>query len=125
MLQVQDQYVALKKNGIKASVAEEGDGVKRPMRNTNSKVIEKRDTTSFTLQDTSQGVMTQNEARDERKRQEKEERMKAYTEIQIKKLNMEEAIKRRKLDMEAIQVKKFEIEAINQTKKQKRWHFFS
>ncbi|KAE8817485.1 ABC transporter C family member 3 [Hordeum vulgare] len=95
------------------------------MRNTNSKVIEKRDTTSFTLQDTSQGVMTQNEARDERKRQEKEERMKAYTEIQIKKLNMEEAIKRRKLDMEAIQVKKFEIEAINQTKKQKRWHFFS
>lgn len=106
-------------------MAEEGDGVKRPMRNTNSKVIEKRDTTSFTLQDTSQGVMTQNEARDERKRQEKEERMKAYTEIQIKKLNMEEAIKRRKLDMEAIQVKKFEIEAINQTKKQKRWHFFS
>ncbi|KAE8819918.1 Receptor-like protein kinase HSL1 [Hordeum vulgare] len=64
--------------------------------------------------------MTQNDANNERKRQEKEEQMKAYMELQAKKLDMENAAKRRKLDMEeVIQRKKVEIEATNASTKGK------
>ena len=65
-------------------------------------------------------MMTQKEARDERKRQEKEEQMKAYIKIQTKKLDMENAVKRRKLMIEeAVQTKKLEIEATNANTKEK------
>lgn len=101
-------------------MAGDEDGVKRPRGKTNSKVDEKRDATSFALQETLQGMMTQKEARDERKRQEKGEQMKAYIEVQTKKPDMEEAIKRRKLEIEeVVQTKKLEIEATNANTKAK------
>ena len=66
------------------------------------------------LQETLQGIMTQKEVRDKRKRQEKEEQMKAFMELQRKKIDMEEAVKRRKLDMEeVVQTKKIANEATN------------
>ena len=66
-------------------------------------------------------MMKQKKARDESKRREKEEEMKAYMELQTKKLEMEETIKRRKLEIEeAVQMKKLEIEATNANTKAKR-----
>ena len=52
-------------------------GVKRPRGKTNSKVDEKHDVASFALLETLQGMMTQMKATEERKRQEKEEQVKA------------------------------------------------
>jgi hypothetical protein len=101
----------LKRNGGSAAVAGEGDVVKRSRGKTNSKVDEKRDAASFALQETLQGMMTQKEVRNEKKRQEKEEQMRAYMELQTKKLDMEKAAKRRKLD----------IETTNADTKEKRW----
>ena len=65
-------------------------------------------------------MMTQKEVRDERKRQEKKEQMKAYVELQTKKFHIVGVIKRRKLEIEeAVQTKKLEIEATNVNTKAK------
>ena len=86
----------------------------------NSKVDENHDAASFALHKKLQGMMTQKEVRDERKRQEKEEQMKAYMEHQTKKFEMKEAAKRRKLEIEeTIQTKKLETEATNANTKAK------
>ncbi|KAE8809606.1 hypothetical protein D1007_13769 [Hordeum vulgare] len=66
---------------------------------------EKCDATTFALQETLQGFMTQKEARVGKKRQENEEQMKAYIEIQTKKLKTEENVQTKKLEIEAINVK--------------------
>ena len=79
-----EQYAAQNKNGGPATVAEDSEGEKRPRGKTNSKLDEKRHAATFALQETLQGFMTQKEAREGRKRQEKEEQMKAYIEIQNK-----------------------------------------
>ena len=116
-----NQYAALKKKGGPTTVVGNGDALKRPMGKTNSKLDEKHDATSIALQETLHGMMTQKEVRDERRRQGKEEQMKIYLEIQTKKLDMEEATKRRKLDMEeVVQTKKLATEPTNATPRQKR-----
>ncbi|XBJ26130.1 hypothetical protein VPH35_003628 [Triticum aestivum] len=115
-----EQYVAEKKNGGSAAGVGHEDRVKRPRGKTNSKLDEKRDAASFALQETLQDMVAQKEARGERKRQEKEEKMKAYIELQTKKLEMEKDIKRRKLEIEeVIQMKKLEIEATHANTKAK------
>ncbi|KAE8813177.1 hypothetical protein D1007_09684 [Hordeum vulgare] len=73
----------------------------------NSKKDEKCDAASFALQETLQGMMTQKEVQEERRSKEKEEQLKIYLELEI-----EEAVKKRKLDMgEADQAKKLAIKA--------------
>ncbi|XBI31180.1 hypothetical protein VPH35_054782 [Triticum aestivum] len=98
-----DQYGELqRKRGLKTSkFAGGGDGeaLKRPRGKTNSKVDDMRDASSMALHDTLHGMMSQKDVRDEKKRQSKDEQMKQYLELQTKKLEMEEAAKRRKLEM--------------------------
>ncbi|XBI85713.1 hypothetical protein VPH35_093814 [Triticum aestivum] len=99
-----DQYRELqRKRGLKtAKFAGGGDGeaLKRPRGNTNSKVDDIRDASSMALHETLHGMMLQKDVRDEKKRQTKDEQMKQYLDLQRKKLEMEEAAKRRKIDME-------------------------
>ncbi|KAE8789310.1 Receptor-like protein kinase HSL1 [Hordeum vulgare] len=62
----------------------------------------------------------QKEVRDEKKRQGKEEQMKQCMELQTKKLEMEEAAKKRKIDMkEAARQRQLDIEAANAATKAK------
>jgi hypothetical protein len=100
-----EHYAALKKNGGPEAVVEYHKGEKRPRGKTNSKLNEKRDAGTFALQETLQGMMTQKKVREERKRQKKEEQMKAYIEIQKKKLKLEENVKTKKLEIEATNAK--------------------
>ena len=116
-----DQYAALEKKAGKAAVTENGDLLNRPRGKTNSKADEKRDVSSIALQATLHGMMTQKEVREERRSKGKEEQMNIYLELQTKKFDMEEAAKRRKLDIEPPQSKKLAIKATNVTPKQKRW----
>ncbi|KAE8772557.1 Serine/threonine-protein kinase mph1 [Hordeum vulgare] len=100
-----DQYRELqRKRGKKAAaLVEGGDGgtLKRPRGKTNSK-----------------------ELRDEKKRQGKEEQMKQYMELQTKKLEIEEAAKKRKIDMEeAARQRQVDIEATNAAARQRQLDF--
>ncbi|KAE8789861.1 Receptor-like protein kinase HSL1 [Hordeum vulgare] len=108
-----DQYNTLKKKrGQKATVADDGDVLKRPRGRTNSKADEKRGASSIALQGTLKTMMSQKEMREERKSKGKKEQIKIYLDLQTKKLDMEKVVKRRKLDIkEAAQRKKLEIEA--------------
>ncbi|XBJ12890.1 hypothetical protein VPH35_017324 [Triticum aestivum] len=109
-----DQYTARKKKGGKADVADEGDLLKRPRGKTSLKADEKRDASSMALQGTLENMTSQKEVKEEKRSKGKEEQMKIYLELETKKLDMEEAAKRRKLDMEeAAQLKKLEIEPTN------------
>ncbi|XBH58997.1 hypothetical protein VPH35_080321 [Triticum aestivum] len=115
-----DQYHELqRKRGLKtAKFAGGGDGeaLKRPRGKTNSKVDDIHDASSMALHDTLHGMMSQKDVRDEKKRQSKDEQMKQYLDLQRKKLEMEEAAKRR-LDIEADNVnarqRQLDIEATN------------
>ena len=97
----EEQYAAQKKNGESATLVEHEEGEKRPRDKTNSKMNEKRDAASFALQETLQCMMTRKGARNERKHLEKKEQMKAYIEIQKKKLEIEENIQKKKVEVEA------------------------
>ena len=99
------QYAAQKKNGESATLVEHEEGEKRPRDKTNSKMNEKRDAASFALQETLQCMMTRKGARNERKHLEKKEQMKAYIEIQKKKLEIEESVQTNKLETEATNAK--------------------
>ncbi|XBI40507.1 hypothetical protein VPH35_125093 [Triticum aestivum] len=120
-----DQYRELqRKRGLKtAKYAGGGDGeaLKRPRGKTNSKVDDIRDASSMALHDTLHGMMSQKDVRDEKKRQSKEEQMKQYLDRQTKKLEMEEAAKRRKIDMkEATRQRQLDIEADNVKARQRQ-----
>ncbi|KAE8770889.1 Serine/threonine-protein kinase mph1 [Hordeum vulgare] len=77
-----DQYRELeRKRGKKTAALAEGgvgEALKRPRGKTNSKMDDKRDVASFALHETLHGMMSQKEARDEKKRQGKEEKMKQF-----------------------------------------------
>ncbi|KAE8790200.1 hypothetical protein D1007_35535 [Hordeum vulgare] len=68
-------------------------------------------------------MMSQKKVLDEKKRQGKEEQMKQYMKLQTKKLEMEEAFKKRQLDIEAAnsaaRQRQLDIEAVNATTKAK------
>ncbi|XBJ27988.1 hypothetical protein VPH35_005161 [Triticum aestivum] len=99
-----DQYRELqRKRGLKTAKfvgGGDGEALKRPRGKTNSKVDDIRDASSMALHDTLHGMMSQKDVRDEKKRQSKDEQMKQYLDLQRKKLEMEEAAKKRKIDME-------------------------
>ncbi|KAE8781167.1 Serine/threonine-protein kinase mph1 [Hordeum vulgare] len=110
-----DQYLEIqRKRGKKAdALAGGGDGeaLKRPRGKTNSKVDDKRDAPSYALHETLHVMMSHKEVMDEKKRQDKEEQMKQYMELQTKKLEMEEADKKRKINMkEAARQRQLDIE---------------
>ncbi|KAE8813597.1 Receptor-like protein kinase HSL1 [Hordeum vulgare] len=109
-----DQYAARKKKGGKAVKADEGDFLKRPRGNTSSKPAEKRDVDSIALEGTLENMMSQKKVMEERRSKVKEEKMKIYLDLQTKKLEKEEVVKRRKLVIgEATQIEKLEIDATN------------
>ena len=66
------------------------------MEDQNSKMDEKRDASTLALLEILKGFMTQKEAREERKCQEKEEQIKAFFDIQNKKLEIKQSIARTK-----------------------------
>ncbi|KAI4981229.1 hypothetical protein ZWY2020_021714, partial [Hordeum vulgare] len=115
------QYVGLKSRGGKQAVEEVGDGEKaRPRGNTNSKKEDKRDAASIALIATVEGMITKKDSREEKRRQEREEQMNAFLEIQRRRLDMEAKKQARMLEMEAEkQAKMFEIEAANAKTKAK------
>ncbi|KAE8797991.1 Serine/threonine-protein kinase mph1 [Hordeum vulgare] len=120
-----DQYRELQRKTAKKEAAlvggGDGEALKRPRGNTNSKVDDKRDATSYALHETLHGMMSQKEVTDEKKRQGKEEQMKQYMELQTKKLEMEEAAKKRKIDMEeAARQRQLDIEAANAAASQRQ-----
>ncbi|XBJ06374.1 hypothetical protein VPH35_025007 [Triticum aestivum] len=113
-----------RKRGLKtAKYAGGGDGeaLKRPRGKTNSKVDDIRDASSMALHDTLHRMMSQKDVRDEKKRQSKEEQMKQYLDLQTKKLEMEEAAKRRKIDIkEAAWQRQLDIKADNVKARQRQ-----
>ncbi|KAE8788533.1 ABC transporter C family member 3 [Hordeum vulgare] len=119
-----DQYGELQRKRGKKMAALAGGGdreaLKRPRGNANSKMDDKRDAASFALHETLHDMMSQKEARDEKKRQGKEEQMKQCLKLQTKKFEMEEATKKRKIDMEeGSRQRRLDIEVTNAATKVK------
>ncbi|KAE8813770.1 DNA repair protein rhp54 [Hordeum vulgare] len=115
------QYVGLKSRGGKQAVVEVGDVEKAWLRGkTNSKKEDKRDVASIALIATVEGMITKKEARDEKRRKEREKQKNAVLEIQRRRLDMEGEKQARMLEMEAEkQAKMLEIEAANAKTKAK------
>ncbi|XBH84621.1 hypothetical protein VPH35_072746 [Triticum aestivum] len=107
--------------GGKQDVEEVGDGEKaRPRGKTNSKKEDKLDAASIALIATVEGMITKKDSREEKRRQEREEQMNAFMEIQRRRLDMEAEKQARILEMEAEkQAKMLEIEAANAKTKAK------
>ncbi|XBI72621.1 hypothetical protein VPH35_066541 [Triticum aestivum] len=106
----------------------DGEASKRSRGKTNSKVDDIRDASSMALHDTLHGMMSQKDVRDEKKWQSKDEQMKQYLDLQRKKLEMEEAAKKRKIDMEEVdnvkaRQRQLDIEATNAATKAKEVAF--
>ncbi|KAE8812334.1 Phospholipid-transporting ATPase 1 [Hordeum vulgare] len=86
----------------KEAEEEVGEGEKpRPRGKTNSRKEDKWDTASIALITTSEGMMTKNDSREEKRRQDKEEKMNAFMEIQRRRLEMEVEKQTRMLEIEA------------------------
>ncbi|KAE8805967.1 ABC transporter C family member 3 [Hordeum vulgare] len=99
-----DQYRELQrkrgKKTTKFAGGGDGEALKRSRGKTNSTVDDIRDAASMALHETLHGMMSQKDMRDEKKRLSKDEKMKHYLELQRKKPEMEEAAKKRKIDLE-------------------------
>ncbi|KAE8779927.1 Phospholipid-transporting ATPase 1 [Hordeum vulgare] len=117
------QYAALIAHGGKEAVEEVGEGEKPcPRGKTNSKKEDKRDVASIALIADVEGMVTKKDSREEKRRQDKEEQMSAFIEIQRRWLEMEAKKQARMLEMEAEkQAKMLEIEAANAKTKTKKW----
>ncbi|KAI4990721.1 hypothetical protein ZWY2020_039092 [Hordeum vulgare] len=115
------QYTALKSRGGKQAVEEVGDGEKaRPRRKINSKKEDKQDAASIALIATVEGMIKKKDSREEKCRQEREEQINAFLELQRRRLDMEAKKQARMLEMEAEkQAKMLEIEAANAKSKAK------
>ncbi|KAI4976315.1 hypothetical protein ZWY2020_049922 [Hordeum vulgare] len=109
------QYAGLKSRGGKKAMEEVGDGEKaRPRGKTNSKKEDKRDAASIALITTVEGMITEKDSREEKRRQEREEQINTFLEIQKRRLDMETEKQARMLEMDAEkQAKMLEIEATN------------
>ncbi|KAE8792007.1 Phospholipid-transporting ATPase 1 [Hordeum vulgare] len=89
-------------HGGKEVVEEHGEGEKYRLRGkTNSNKEDKREVTSLALQATFQGMITNNDSREEKHRQDKDEKIKAFMEIQKKKLELEAEKQVNMLEIEA------------------------
>ncbi|KAE8811015.1 Lectin-domain containing receptor kinase A4.3 [Hordeum vulgare] len=96
------QYAGLKSRGGKQAMEEVGDGEKARSRGkTNFKKEDKRDAASIALIATVEGMITKKDSREEKRRQEREEQINAFLEIQRRRLDMEAEKQARMLDMEA------------------------
>ena len=95
--------------------------LKRPRGKTNSNVDDIRDASSMALHDTLHGMMSQKDVRDEKKRQSKDEQMKQYLDLQRKKLEMEEAAKKRKIDMEEVALAIMSVDLSKMSEKTRSW----
>ncbi|KAE8785977.1 C2 domain-containing protein [Hordeum vulgare] len=115
------QYFGLKSRAGKQAVEEVGDSEKdRPRGKTNSKKEDKRDAALISLIATVEVMSTNKDSWEEKRRQEREEQMNAFLEIQRKRLDMEAEKQARMLEMEAEkQAKMLEIEAANAKTKAK------
>jgi hypothetical protein len=82
-----EQYAAIRARGGKEAVEELGEGEKpRPRGKSNSKKEDKHEAASLALQATLQGMITGKDSREEKRRQDKDEQVRAFREIQEKKL---------------------------------------
>ena len=75
------QYAALKACGGKESVEDGEEEKSQPRGKINSKKEDKRDAASIALHATLEGMMTKKDIREDKRRQDKEEQMKAVMEI--------------------------------------------
>ncbi|KAE8777027.1 DNA repair protein rhp54 [Hordeum vulgare] len=109
------QYAALLARGGKEAVEDHGGGEKaQPRGKTNSKKEDKRDATSIALLEKMEGMIRKKDLREEKRRQEKEEQMDAFMEIQRRRLEMDAERQAKMLELEeAKQDKMLEIEATN------------
>ncbi|KAE8769154.1 Phospholipid-transporting ATPase 1 [Hordeum vulgare] len=100
---------------------EVGDDEKaRPRGKTTSKNEDKRDAASIALIATVEGMITKKDSREEKHRQEREEKINGFLEIQRRRLDMEAEKQARMLEMEAEkQAKMLEIEAADAKTKAK------
>ncbi|KAI4972693.1 hypothetical protein ZWY2020_003618 [Hordeum vulgare] len=114
------QYAGLKSRGGKQGVEEVGDDEKaRPRGKTNSKE-DKRDAASIALIATVEGMVTKKDSTEEKRRQEREEQINAFLELQRRRLDMEAEKQARMLEMETEkQAKMLDIEAANAKTKAK------
>ncbi|KAE8777407.1 C2 domain-containing protein [Hordeum vulgare] len=105
----------------KKVVEEVGEGEKPRSRwKTNSKKEDKRDEASIALIAAVESMMTKKDSRKEKHRQDKEEQMNAFMEIQRRRLEMEEENQAKMLEMEAEkQAKMLEIEVADAKTKAK------
>ncbi|KAE8806680.1 Lectin-domain containing receptor kinase A4.3 [Hordeum vulgare] len=84
------QYATIKARRGNADVEEHGSGEKpRSCGKTNSKKEDKREAASLALQATLQGMIIDKDSRKEKRRQDKEEQIRAFMDIQKKKLALE------------------------------------
>nr|XP_040243921.1 uncharacterized protein LOC120963370 [Aegilops tauschii subsp. strangulata] len=115
------QYSAIKARGGEEVVEDHGEGEKPHLRGkTNSKKEDKRDAASIALHATLEGMMTKKDTREEKRRQDKEEKMTAFMEIQRRRLELDVEKQAKKLEMEAEKQRKtLEIEATNAKTKAK------
>lgn len=112
------QYAIVMARGGKVAVEEHGVGEKPwPRGKTNSKKEDKRDAASIALLATMEGMMSKNDTREEKRRQDKEEQMNAFMEIQRRRLELDAEKQAKMLEMEAEkQAKMLEIEVEKQAK---------
>ncbi|KAE8774801.1 C2 domain-containing protein [Hordeum vulgare] len=115
------QYAALLARRGKEAVQDHGDGEKaRPRGKTNSKKEDRRDAASIALLEKVEGMISKKDLGEEKRRQEKEEQMHAFMEIQKRRLEMDAERQAKMLKLEeAKQAKMLEIEAANARTKAK------
>uniref|UniRef100_A0A8I6WSI4 No apical meristem-associated C-terminal domain-containing protein n=1 Tax=Hordeum vulgare subsp. vulgare TaxID=112509 RepID=A0A8I6WSI4_HORVV len=100
------QYADLKSRGGKQAVEEVGDGEKaRPRGKINFKKEDKRDAALIALIATVEGMITKKDSRKEKRRQEREEQINAFLELQRRRLDMEAEKQARMLEIEAANAK--------------------
>ncbi|KAE8768542.1 C2 domain-containing protein [Hordeum vulgare] len=107
--------------GIQEAVQDHGDSEKaRPRGKTNSKKEDRRDAASIAFLEKVEGMISKKDLREEKRRQEKEEQMHAFMEIQRRRLEMDAERQAKILELEeAKQAKMLEIEATNARTKAK------
>ncbi|KAE8777673.1 C2 domain-containing protein [Hordeum vulgare] len=98
------QYAAIKARGVggAATVEEHGEGeTPRPRGKTNSKKGDNCEAASLALQGTLQGMIANQDSREEKRRQDKDEQIQAFMDIQNKKLALETKKQAKMLEIEA------------------------
>ncbi|KAE8797199.1 Phospholipid-transporting ATPase 1 [Hordeum vulgare] len=95
------QYAALLTRGGKEVVHDHGNGKKAlPLGKTNMKKEDRHDTASIALLENLEGVIRKMDLREEKRRQEKEEQLHAFMEIQRRRLEMDAERQTKMLELE-------------------------